>query len=336
MKKFLATLLLAATVTTGAGLIAPNEAHAAPEATIVSSVSFRNAPNVNSDTIRYLKAGEKVQIISKVNDYWYYVQTTQGHLGYVSSNSKYIKYANAGSSGGSGSGGGAIQGIEATIVSSVNFRSAPDTNAGSIRYLKAGEKVRIISTVNAYWYYVQTTQGQLGYVSSSSKYIRGGSSGGSGGGSNAGSPNTSGTRGNIINAGKKYMGTPYEFGSDRSNTRTFDCSDFVRQAFKDGAGITLPSDSRGQGTYVKNIGKTTTNWRNLQPGDLMFFMSYKGTSKSSYPSDTSNQRITHVAIYLGDGKILGTYSKESGGVRIDSIEGRHWEHRFIFGGSALK
>ncbi|MCR8636397.1 C40 family peptidase [Paenibacillus radicis (ex Xue et al. 2023)] len=256
MKKFLATLLIAATVTTGASLIAPTEAHAAPEATIVSSVNFRSAPNTSASSLRLLKTGEKIQIISKVNDYWYYVQTTQGQLGYISTSSKYVKYAGAGSS--------------------------------------------------------------------------------TGGGSGSGSGSSSNTVNKIISAGKKYLGTPYEFGSDRSNTRTFDCSDFVRQAFKDGAGVTLPSDSRGQGSYVKSLGKSTSNWRNLKAGDLMFFMDYKGTSKSAYPSNTSNQTITHVGIYLGNGQILHTYSKDSGGVRIDSIAGKHWEYRFMFGGSALK
>ena len=141
----------------------------------------------------------------------------------------------------------------------------------------------------------------------------------------------------VIAAGKKYLGTPYEYGSSRSNTKTFDCSDFVRQAFKEGAGIILPGDSRSQAAYVKKIGKTTTNWRNLKPGDLMFFMAYKGTSKSNYTGiNKSAQRITHVGIYLGNGKILHTYSKESGGVRIDSIAGKHWEYRFVFGGSAIK
>lgn len=46
--------------------------------------------------------------------------------------------------------------------------------------------------------------------------------------------------------------------------------------------------------------------------------------------------LPHNGIYLGNGKVLQTYSKESGGVRIDSIEGRHWEYRFLFGGSTLK
>ncbi|MNY27443.1 outer membrane lipoprotein [compost metagenome] len=110
----------------------------------------------------------------------------------------------------------------------------------------------------------------------------------------------------------------------------------MRQAFLDGIGLRLPSDSRGQGSYVKSLGHNVTDWHNLKVGDLMFFMSYKGTAQSNYAGiNKSAQTITHVAIYLGNGKILSTYSKESGGVRIDSIANRHWEYRFLFGGSAL-
>ncbi|MGG1597546.1 C40 family peptidase [Paenibacillus naphthalenovorans] len=231
---------------------------------------------------------------------------------------------------------------DAVIVSSVNFRSQPDVNSKSYGLLKKGENVDILSKVNNWWYKVRDDSGRIGYVSTNSKYIR--TTDSSSGGSSSkpsststsnGSSSTSSTVNKVIAAGKKYLGTPYEFGSSRSNTRTFDCSDFVRQAFKEGAGITLPSDSRGQASYVKSKGGTTTNWRNLKPGDLMFFMEYRGTRASSYPSNKANQRVTHVGIYLGDGKILHTYSKESGGVRIDSFAGKHWEHRFIFGGSAL-
>lgn len=128
----------------------------------------------------------------------------------------------------------------------------------------------------------------------------------------------------------KYLGTPYEFGSNCYNTSTFDCSDFVRQAFLDGIGLKLPMDSRKQGQNVQNLGNTKTNWRNLKPGDIMFFMSYKGFRESDYNGiNKSSQRITHNGIYLGNGKVLHTYSKQSGGVKIDSIEGKHWERKSV-------
>lgn len=141
---------------------------------------------------------------------------------------------------------------------------------------------------------------------------------------------------NVVHAGLKYLGTPYEYGSNRNNTRTFDCSDFTRQAFLDGAGIKIPSDASKQASYVKRTGKVTHNWTQLQPGDLMFFMSYKGPRPTSYTGlHKPFQAVTHVGIYMGNGKVLHTYSKESGGVKVSKIAGTHWESRFLFGGSAI-
>jgi cell wall-associated NlpC family hydrolase len=140
----------------------------------------------------------------------------------------------------------------------------------------------------------------------------------------------------VILAGSKYLGVPYEYGSNRHTTTTFDCSDFVRQAFYDGLKLKLPYDSRKQADYVRSVGNTTTMWRKLKPGDLLFFMSYRGTRAANYQGiNKASQRITHVGIYLGGGKMLHTYSKQSGGVRVDNIMANHWEYRFIFGGNAL-
>lgn len=135
----------------------------------------------------------------------------------------------------------------------------------------------------------------------------------------------------------KYLGTPYEYGSDRGTTDTFDCSDFVRQAFKDALGLTLPGDSRKQAAYVRNKANgVTTDWRQLKRGDIMFFMSYKGSKPSLYEDKQPfGETVTHTGIYLGDGQVLQTYSVASGGVRVDDIAGKHWEYRFLFGGSAL-
>lgn len=223
----------------------------------------------------------------------------------------------------------AAEAKEAKVLQTVNFRNKPSLSGSHIHPLKKGEKISIINKVNTYWYKARDHDGHVGYVTTSGKYVKQST--------DATEQGISQTRQNVINAGKKYMGTPYLFGSSRLNTKTFDCSDFVRQAYIDGAGIKLPSNSRTQAAYVSKIGKTTKDWRQLKPGDIMFFMSYKGSGKSAYYGiDKSKQRITHNGIYLGNGKILHTYSKKSGGVRIDTIQGENWEYRFIFGGSALK
>ncbi|MCU6712005.1 C40 family peptidase [Paenibacillus sp. J5C_2022] len=139
-----------------------------------------------------------------------------------------------------------------------------------------------------------------------------------------------------IQLGGKYLGTPYEFGSNRNTTTTFDCSDFVKHIFKKAAGKTIPGSSRTQAAYVKKYSTPKTSWSSLKRGDLVFFMSYKGSSKSSYTKlNKSKQTVTHVALYLGNGRILHTYSKKSGGVRVDSVKGTQWEYRMIFGGSVL-
>ncbi|PDO09209.1 MAG: hypothetical protein BLM47_13795 [Candidatus Reconcilbacillus cellulovorans] len=140
----------------------------------------------------------------------------------------------------------------------------------------------------------------------------------------------------VIATAKQYLGTPYEYGSSRLNKRTMDCSELIYWAFLEGIGLELPKSSRTQAAYVKRIGNYKTDWRQLKPGDLMFFMSYRGSSKSAYAGiNKQTQRITHVAIYLGDGRIIHTYSNKSGGVRIDRFVGTSWEYRFVGGGSAF-
>lgn len=134
----------------------------------------------------------------------------------------------------------------------------------------------------------------------------------------------------------KYLGTPYEFGSSRSNTSTFDCSDFIRQMFKDAINLTLPADSRQQGSWVRENSTAVTDISSLKRGDLMFFMDYKGSSASAYAGvDRFAERISHVAMYLGDGKILHTYSVSSGGVRVDNLSAS-WTNRFLYGGSVIR
>lgn len=116
----------------------------------------------------------------------------------------------------------------------------------------------------------------------------------------------------IIKIGEKYLGTQYKFGSSKDTTKTFDCSSFTQRVFKE-AGITLPRDSRQQSTVGKTVSK-----KDLQKGDLIFM-------KASVNS--SSDRITHVAIYAGNGKILHTYG--SPGVTYSKFDGTNWEKRVV-------
>lgn len=137
---------------------------------------------------------------------------------------------------------------------------------------------------------------------------------------NSGEQSTvSNIRERVIREGLKYLGTPYEFNSDRSSTRTFDCSDFVRRTYYDATGKWLPGNSRTQASFVRQYGKVTGNWRNLKRADLMFFTNSSG-------------RISHVAIYMGDGRILHAIS--NGGVQVGSMTS-YWQNRFYFGGNIL-
>lgn len=231
----------------------------------------------------------------------------------------------------------------ATITWGVNLRTGPSASYSKIRMVTKGETVTVQGFASNGWLKVKDNKGNTGYISNGSKYTEVASNGSSTSGSNSSSSGSnsstvsSSSVEKVIAAGMKYWGTPYEYGSNRNTTTTFDCSDFVRQAFKDALGITLPGDSRKQGAYVKELGNAKTSISQLKRGDLMFFMSYKGSSKSSYSGvNKSTARITHVGIYLGDGKILHTYSTASGGVKTNTITGTHWEYRFLYGGSALK
>ncbi|MEW9671558.1 C40 family peptidase [Ammoniphilus sp. 3BR4] len=142
---------------------------------------------------------------------------------------------------------------------------------------------------------------------------------------------------NVISMGVLFLGTPYEYGSDRDTPTTFDCSDFTRWAYLAALGLDLPSDSRSQAEYI-DVYSPRKVWSlyDAKRGDLLFFMSYRGPREENYAGiNKADQRITHCGIYLGDGKILHTMSEKTGGVRIDDVFDRHLEWRFIKGGSVL-
>lgn len=87
----------------------------------------------------------------------------------------------------------------------------------------------------------------------------------------------------------------------------YDCSSLVQRLYKE-VGINLPATAATQGEYCyKNA--MLINKKDLKPGDLIFY---------SYEVNGEFRNISHVAIYVGDGKMVHA-ANPSRGVVIDPL-----------------
>lgn len=108
----------------------------------------------------------------------------------------------------------------------------------------------------------------------------------------------------IFQTAKRMMGSPYLWGG--TSSKGMDCSGYTKQIFYEN-GILLPRDASQQVRVGEEI-KTDTTLVNLLAGDLLFF-GRKATAEKK-------ERIWHVAVYLGDGKIIHS----AGNVKIQSLK----------------
>jgi cell wall-associated NlpC family hydrolase len=102
----------------------------------------------------------------------------------------------------------------------------------------------------------------------------------------------------IISVASQMLGIPYLWGG--TSSKAFDCSGFTKIVYFS-QGIILTRDASQQALYGKLA--DFANYKNLQPGDLLFFGS-------------SAQHVTHVGLYLGNEEYLNA----SGYIRINSLD----------------
>ena len=112
---------------------------------------------------------------------------------------------------------------------------------------------------------------------------------------------TANARQNLVNYALQFVGGPYRAGGNDPRTGV-DCSGFVRYVMQHGAGISMNRSSGSQATQGHAV-----NSSQVQPGDLLFYSGGSG--------------INHVAMYIGDGKIVhaSTYAT---GIKISK-----WNYR---------
>lgn len=201
-----------------------------------------------------------------------------------------------------------------SIASSLNVRKTPEISNNIVGTLKKTEEVKHLRDYDSKWYEVEY-KNEIAYISCNPSYTI-----------KVNRDKESNLVEEVIKSGLEKLKVPYYYGADRlinwndsinSNYtgKTYDCSSFVQYCFYTGANIKLKDTSRGQSTDGVGV-----DIKDMKRGDIILMTS------TARQYNTGLERIGHVAIYYGDGKILHTFG--TGGVRVDDYNS-FWKGRTI-------
>jgi len=111
----------------------------------------------------------------------------------------------------------------------------------------------------------------------------------------------------VVDYSKKFLGVPYKWGA--SSGKAFDCSGFVVYIMSK---FNVYLDRTASGQFN---GGTKVDKDNLQPGDLVFFTTYK-------------KGPSHVGIYIGDNKFIHASSGVDH-VTITDLDTNYYKKRYL-------
>jgi hypothetical protein len=116
----------------------------------------------------------------------------------------------------------------------------------------------------------------------------------------------------LIKEAKTWLGVPYLYGGATKDGA--DCSGFIMSVFDKAANVKLPRDSQSQLRYCETI-----DAQSLQPGDLVFFS-----------GKASGEKVSHVAMYIGDNSII--HASSSRGVTISNLSENYYQSHYYSSG----
>ncbi|MCL2260235.1 MAG: NlpC/P60 family protein [Fibromonadales bacterium] len=103
-----------------------------------------------------------------------------------------------------------------------------------------------------------------------------------------------------------WLGTPYLLGGTTKNG--VDCSGFVSSVYMEKESMSIPRTSAEEFKIGRAVAK-----HDLKIGDLVFF--------------GDNLKVSHVGIYVGDGKFI--HASTSLGVTVTPLSDSYWVPRYI-------
>ena len=115
-----------------------------------------------------------------------------------------------------------------------------------------------------------------------------------------------GSRADLVATARRFLGTPYLWGG--MTVHGIDCSGFVSRVYHaNGVELLRDADLQFADPTAEPVAREA-----LEPGDLVFF----GKDDSS---------ITHVGLYLGEGRFINATTHEVPTVREDRLDDAYWK-----------
>ncbi len=186
-------------------------------------------------------------------------------------------------------------------VDAANVRKAPTTESEKLSLLTRGAKVYLVNEKDD-WYEVSYGKSGKGWIRKdllseddalgTGAYLKEGSLGAK-----------------IVREALKYKGCKYRWGG-MSSRGGFDCSGLTAYVLGK-FGIKAPHHS---GKQFTSLGRPVAK-KDLQPGDLVFF-------------NTRAHRVSHVGIYIGNGKFIHAANPRRG-VVINSLEEGYYKRTYV-------
>ena len=243
----------------------------------LSIATLRTEPKHSAEMATQGIMGSPVKVLQKDGE-WYRVQMADDYIAYVPESSLAYKTEAQMK---------AWRKAKRYIVTSYDSRLVTEPNGDeTVSDLVMGNILEF-KTAQGNWYKLATPDGRVGWVDAAdvaelSQWSQQGFS-----------------AAQIEKTARRMMGSSYLWGG--TTTKVTDCSGLTKVSYLSN-GIILQRDASQQALTGK-IMKKGTDWRQYETGDLLFF----GNEKTG--------RVTHVGIYLRDGK----YIHCSGQVKINSL-----------------
>ena len=243
----------------------------------LSIATLRTEPKHSAEMATQGIMGSPVKVLEKCDD-WYRVQMADDYIAYVPESSLAFK---------TDAQMKAWRKAKRYIVTTYDSRLVTQTNGDeTVSDLVMGNILEYKAAQGG-WLKLATPDGRVGWVDASdvaelSQWSQQGFN-----------------AAQIEKTARRMMGSGYLWGG--TTTKVTDCSGLTKVAYLSN-GIILQRDASQQALTGK-IMKKGTDWRQYETGDLLFF----GNEKTG--------RVTHVGLYLRDGK----YIHCSGQVKINSL-----------------